>query len=264
MIKNIKYIKYICKNDNFMTIMKLLNLVFFIWRGWLWVSVMLGLILFSPLGVILISFQKTYPLFHMFCRYWCRFVLLINGFWYVLRKSSKIDFRKSYIICPNHTSKFDIILLFATFPKTFVFIGKKNVSNIWLFEWFYNKTMITFERGSVASSFSAYRKADKLLKSGTSIVIFPEGQVPSCNIKLGDFKLGAFKLAINNKVPILPVTFLDNKRKYPEDKLSLTLGSLRVVLHDPIETVKLDLKNSQWLRDSTYNIINTTLIQYEN
>jgi len=246
-----------------MITMKLLNVGFFIWRLWLWVSILFGLVLFSPIGLVLISFQKTYPFFHMFCRYWCRFVLLINGFWCILKKSSKIDNKTSYIICPNHTSKFDIILLFATFPKTFVFMGKKNVSNIWFFEWFYNKTMITFDRKSIASAFSAYRKADKLLKSGTSIVIFPEGQVPPYSTRLGEFKLGAFKLAINNKVPILPITFLDNKRKYPEDRLSLKLGVLRVVLHDPVDTSQLDLKSSQQLSDITYSIINTTLIQSE-
>ena len=243
--------------------MKLLNFFFLIWRTWLWVSVMLGLICFSPIGAILVSFEKTYPLFHIFCRNWCRFVLLINGFWYMLKMSSKIDLDQSYIICPNHTSKFDIILLFAIFPKPFVFMGKKNVSSIWFFEWFYNKTMITFERGSVSSAFSAYRKADKLLKSGMSIVIFPEGQVPPSSVRLGAFKLGAFKLAINNKVSILPLTFLDNKRKYPEDQLSLMLGALRVILHDPIETTQLDLKKSKSLRDITYNIINKTLIKDE-
>ena len=43
--------------------------------------------------------------------------------------------------------------MFAVFPKTFVFIGKKGVSKFSFFEWFYNKTMITFDRESVASSF---------------------------------------------------------------------------------------------------------------
>jgi len=243
--------------------MKVLNFFFYIWRAWLWFSVMLGLVCFSPIGAVLVSFEKTYPLFHIFCKNWCRFVLLINGFWYVLKKPSAIDFAQSYIICPNHTSKFDIILLFALFPKPFVFMGKKNVSNIGFFEWFYNKTMITFERGSVSSAFSAYRKADKLLKSGMSIVVFPEGQVPPSNVRLGNFKLGAFKLAINNRVSILPLTFLDNKRKYPEDQLSLILGSLRVILHNPISTSQLSFKQSKWLRDTTYDIINKTLIQYE-
>ena len=244
--------------------MFLLKLFFFIWRIWLWFCVMFGLIAFSPIGVILISFQKTYPIFHLFCKYWCRIVLLLNGFWYSVNYSSPIDSNSSYIICPNHTSKFDIILLFATFPNTFVFMGKKNVSNISFFEWFYNKTMITFERGSVSSAMIAYRKADRLLKSGISIVIFPEGRVPKEDILLGQFKPGAFKLAINNKVPIIPLTFVDNKRKYPEDKLFINFGLLRVCIHSPIETLKMDLNNYRYLRDQTFSIINNTLINHAN
>ena len=165
---------------------------------------------FLPIGVFLISFERTYPFFHLFCKWWCRIVLVLNGFWYNLKLTHKINDIKACIICPNHTSKLDIILLFAVFPKTFVFIGKKGVSKFSFFEWFYNKTMITFDRESVASSFQAYRKADKLLKSGVSIVIFPEGKVPDRRIRLEKFKLGAF-LQLNQFNNLL---LLDNKSKY--------------------------------------------------
>jgi len=145
-----------------------------------------------------------------------------------------------------------------------VFVGKKGVTNFTFFEWFYNKTMITFDRSSASSSFKAYRKADKLLKSGTSIVVFPEGKVPAKEIRLGEFKLGAFKLAIHNQVPIIPITFVDNKRKYPEDKLELKLGFLRVFIHNPIHTNNMGMKNASSLKDQVFLAINKTLIYHEN
>ncbi len=244
--------------------MLLLRLLFFLWRCWLWILVLFGLIGFSPIGVILISFDKTYPLFHLFCRWWCRLVLLLNGFWYSLKFENRIDPLSPYIICPNHTSKFDIILLFAIFPKTFVFVGKKGVTKFSFFEWFYNKTMITFDRGNIKSAFRAYRKADKLLKSGISIVIFPEGGVPKDDILLGRFKLGAFKLSIHNKVSIIPITFIDNKRKYPEDKLNLSLGLLRVLIHTPINTAKMKVEDAVLLKNKVFEKIKNTLTYYEN
>ena len=241
--------------------MILLKPLFFIWRCWLWASVLFGLIAFSPIAVILISSKKTYPLFHLFCRWWCRLVLVLNGFWYNLKIEKKLK-SSSYIICPNHTSKFDIILLFAFFPKTFVFIGKKGVTRFSFFEWFYNKTMITFDRSNIASAFRAYRKADKLLKSGVSIVIFPEGQVPNKQVRLGEFKLGAFKLAVHNKAPIIPITFIDNKIKYPEDQLKLKLGVLRVIMHSPVETKSIKITDVNRLKNKVFRTINTTLIDY--
>ena len=240
------------------------NSFFFIWRCWLWILVLFGLIFFSPFSIILTSSPKTYFLFHLFCKYWCRFVLLLNGFWYSIKQNPKLKSDSAYIICPNHTSKFDIILLFATFPNTFVFMGKKNVSKIPIFEWFYNRTMITFERGSVGSAVKAYRKADRILKSGVSIVVFPEGMVPKNHIRLGAFMSGAFKLAISNKVPIIPITFVDNKNKYPEDELKIHFGKLRVYIHDPINTCKMSLNNLEALRNRTYREIDNTLIKYEN
>tara|TARA_B100000427_G_C15490876_1_gene587518 strand:+ start:567 stop:1106 length:540 start_codon:yes stop_codon:yes gene_type:complete len=175
-----------------------------------------------------------------------------------------INKSSAYIICPNHTSKFDIILLFAIFPKTFVFVGKKGVTNFSFFEWFYNKTMITFDRSSPSASFKAYRKADKLLKSGTSIVVFPEGKVPAKEIRLGDFKLGAFKLAIYNQVPIIPITFVDNKEKYPEDELKLKLGLLRVNIHSPVTTKGMKIHEANILSEQVFNTMNNTLCNYEN
>ena len=236
----------------------------FIWRIWLWFCLLFGLIFFSPITIILISFERTYPLFHLFCKYWCRLVLLLNGFWYILKISPEINNKSAYIICPNHTSRFDIILLFATFPHTFVFMGKRNVSNISIFEWFYNNTMITFERASIFSAVKAYRKADKLLKAGTSVVVFPEGKVPEKHVRLGKFKPGAFKLAISNQVSIIPITFVDNKNKYPEDDIAIKLGKLRVFMSNPIATTSGSLNECSVLRDKTYNVINKTLIKYEN
>ena len=244
--------------------MNFLKPLFFIWRSWLWISVLFGLVLFSPLGVIFISFERTYHLFHLFCRWWCRLVLLLNGYWYKLKLIEPINKSSAYIICPNHTSKFDVILLFAIFPKTFVFVGKKGVTNFTFFEWFYNKTMITFDRSSASSSFKAYRKADKLLKSGTSIVVFPEGKVPAKEIRLGEFKLGAFKLAIHNQVPIIPITFVDNKEKYPEDELKLKLGLLRVNIHSPVSTKGMNTQDANRLSSQVFDTINNTLCNYEN
>jgi 1-acyl-sn-glycerol-3-phosphate acyltransferase len=243
--------------------MNYINIFYFIWRIWLWVTVLFGLILFFPLGIVLISFKKTYWLFHLFCRWWCRLVLLLNGFWYQLSQDHVLD-NNAYIICPNHTSKFDIILLFATFPGTFVFMGKQGVTNIPFFEWFYNKTMITFKRGSVSSAYQAYRKADSFLKRGVSIVIFPEGGVPSPDCRLQKFKRGAFKLAIDNQIPIVPITFIDNKRKYPEDSLTLKFGSLRVVIHELISTKGLSSNDLNKIKNITFNLIDKTLMDYEN
>ena len=87
------------------------NLFFVFWRKWLWFWVIMGLFIFTPVTLIVIRSQKTYWIFHTFCKYWCRLVLLLNGFWSYTKFKSIISSNSAYIICPNHTSKFDIIFL---------------------------------------------------------------------------------------------------------------------------------------------------------
>lgn len=87
------------------------------------------------------------------------------------------------------------------------------MANIPLFGFFYKKTCILVDRSSQKSRFEVYERAQKRLNQGLSICIFPEGGVPDENIILDEFKDGAFRLAIEHKIPIVPMTFYDNKRR---------------------------------------------------
>jgi 1-acyl-sn-glycerol-3-phosphate acyltransferase len=162
-------------------------------------------------------------------------VLVLSGYYYVVKWEKKIDRRTPYVVCANHTSRLDILLLFAILPFQFVFMGKAGLTENPILKWFYERSMIVFDRMSVASAYKAYRQASISLENRISVVIFPEGGVPKIDVRLNKFKSGAFRLAISNKVPILPVTFADNKRKLPEDKLRVVPGRLRVFVHMPIQ-----------------------------
>ena len=88
----------------------------------------------------------------------------------------------------------------------------------------------------------SFNKPKKKLNAGISLGIFPEGTVPGLDVELAPFKHGAFTMAIEHQVPIVPMTFLDNKRRFPWSFGGLigaskgNPGILRVKIHDPIET----------------------------
>ena len=102
--------------------------------------------------------------------------------------------------------------------------------------------MILVDRSSNDSKKQVFKQTKQKLNSGTSIAIFPEGTVPDLDVELATFKHGAFTMAIEHQVPIVPMTFLDNKKRFPWSFGGLIGGSkgspgkLRVKLHDPIET----------------------------
>jgi 1-acyl-sn-glycerol-3-phosphate acyltransferase len=99
------------------------------------------------------------------------------------------------------------------------------------------------------------------LNSGISIALFPEGTVPDVDVELAPFKHGAFTMAIEHQVPIVPLSFLDNKKRFPWSYGGLIGGSkgspgkLRVNIHDPIETKGMIKEDRVELSEKVRNII---------
>jgi 1-acyl-sn-glycerol-3-phosphate acyltransferase len=92
------------------------------------------------------------------------------------------------------------------------------------------------------------------------ICIFPEGGVPNPKIDLAPFKDGAFRLAVEHQIPIAPMTFVDNKRRFPYSFFVGSPGTLRVVCHPVIETKGLGLDGRRDLKDQTRALIESELL----
>lgn len=108
-------------------------------------------------------------------------------------------------------------------------------------------------------------RAKEELKNGWSIVIFPEGGIPLTTPNLGPFKNGAFKLAIDSEVNILPISIIDNWKLFNVDPILTGLarpGFTRVIVHDPISTIGMDKKDLIPLRQQTFETINEPLLEF--
>ncbi|MGY0407283.1 MAG: lysophospholipid acyltransferase family protein, partial [Polaribacter sp.] len=98
------------------------------------------------------------------------------------------------------------------------------------------------------------------LQNGVSLGIFPEGLVPTENVVLAPFKKGAFRLALEFKMPIIPQVYYDSKRLFSWDFFKGGPGVFRVHQHKFIQTTKLPLKEVENLKNTTYNILYNDLI----
>ena len=194
---------------------------------------------------------------------WSRFILMASGFRIEVEVEEKLDSSKAYIICPNHVSYIDIPVTFAVIPGVFVFVGKKSLSKIPLFGWVYKKTMILVDRSNNRSSYNAYKHASDRISNGVGIAIYPEGGIPSYDTKLHRFKSGAFRMAIEQGVDLVPVTFADNKKKFPCDHLGGSPGKLRVFIHKPIASGTYNSDTLQEFKNDVYAIIDNKLTDYE-
>ena len=155
----------------------------------------------------------------------------------------------------NHTSMIDIMLMLVAVKNPFVFVGKAELAKIPLFGFFYKRTCILVDRGDAESRKRVFMRAQRRLKQGLSICIFPEGMVPEEHIDLAEFKDGAFRLAINHKIPIVPLTFADNKKRFSYTFFSGGPGVLRATMHPFIPTLDLSVNDTKSLNEKARNII---------
>lgn len=158
-------------------------------------------------------------------------VLLMSGFWPRVNWVEKPERRSTYIICANHTSMVDIMMTLAIFPNCFLFIGKKELARLPVFGYFYRRTNLLVDRGSISSKRSVLARGAAKIESGIGLCIYPEGGIPDAHIELAPFKNGAFKLSAEKGVTIIPVTFPDNKRHLPYDFSRGYPGILRAIVH---------------------------------
>jgi 1-acyl-sn-glycerol-3-phosphate acyltransferase len=226
-----------------------------LYRIWFYILVAIPIIILFPVLLISISKESWYPFFFKLARIWAKFILIGMGFRYSFKKEQVPKKGKSYMFIANHTSMTDIMLMLVSVKNPFVFVGKKELAKIPLFGFFYKRTCILVDRSSAKSRQAVFLRAQRRLQSGLSICIFPEGGVPEAHIELDSFKDGAFRLAINHQIPIVPLTFADNKKRFSYIFFSGGPGKMRVKIHEFISTKGLKIDDTKRLNEKARDII---------
>ena len=137
-------------------------------------------------------------------------------------------------------------------------MGKEELLDNLVLGYFFRTIDITVNRESKMSSFRAFKQAADKLIQGISVVIFPEGKIPDdYPPRLHEFKNGPFRLAIELKIPIIPVTSLNTWQILWDSGMEYGSkpGICNIFVHKPVETAHLTLDDADALRDEVYGII---------
>jgi len=230
------------------------------WRIWFYTISLLTIIIAFPFLVVIISQEKWYPVFFKIAHWWAKIILILMGLIPEITEEEKIKRGESYVFCPNHTSMIDIMLMLSSTKAPFVFLGKQELAKIPIFGYIYKRTCILVDRESSKSKNQAFLSAKKRLQNGLSICIFPEGKVPDDeNTVLDEFHNGAFRLATDFEIPIVPITFYDCKKRFSYTFFRGGPGKLRVKIHAFLYPTG-ELADRNRLKQKTYDTIYTELI----
>lgn len=216
-----------------------------------------------PFLLILTSKDSYYPTLWKMIRVWAKMLVYGMGFRLHVTVDEVLERDKSYMFCPNHTSMMDPFVLISLSKNPIVFVGKMEFVKIPIFGFFYKRVVVMVDRSNPESRKKVYEMAKKKLKNGTSMAIFPEGLVPTENIVLAPFKNGAFSLAIEFDIPIVPQIYYDCKRLFSWDFFKGSPGVFRIHQHKFIETTGLTKDDVFVLRQQTFQLIEADLLSDE-
>jgi 1-acyl-sn-glycerol-3-phosphate acyltransferase len=228
-----------------------------LYRIWFYILVSLPIIVFFPFLLVTALSERWYPQFFWLARnLWATPIIYGMGCPPKITREQKMELGKSYMLVANHTSMLDIMLMLYISKNPFVFVGKKELVKIPLFGFFYKRVCILVDREDTKSRTRVYRRAQKRLNQGLSICIFPEGGVPADDTVLLDpFKDGAFKMASAHNIPVVPITFHDNKKRFSFTFFSGGPGRIRAKMHRFFETGILAEEDKGKLREDVRNVI---------
>jgi len=234
------------------------NIFILFWRIWFYIAMIITIVPAAPILLIITAKESTYPIFYKMAHFWGKTMLFLMGFRSRVQKMEELIPHQSYMLSANHTSMIDIMLMLAVIKDNpFVFVGKAELASIPVFGFFYKRTSILVDRSSAESRRKVFDEAKKRLENGLSVCIFPEGMVPEDEtIVLNEFKNGAFVLAIEHQIPIVPISFYDCKKRFSYTFFSGGPGKLHVKIHKPISTKGMNVsEDKNDLKKRVYKII---------
>ena len=220
-------------------------------------------------------FLVMFPLFWLLIqsRSWRKYAIALNRWWAIFFWKlsfipvqqiyrTKLNSSAQYVFCANHTSFLDIPLL-GLCKNKFVFVGKSSLAKVPLFGYVFKKIHITVDRASLKSRYRILRDASDAIDKGISLVMFPEGGTESNPPNLDPFKDGAFRIAIEKQIPIVPVTIPNNWIILPNHHGLLVYRRTAIVIyHQPIPTEGLVIEDLASLKAQVTRVISSELQNY--
>jgi len=186
---------------------------------------------------------------------WARLMSYFTPMFVKVIGKENIDPKQSYIIVSNHQSQYDIFVIYGWLPINFKWVMKSSLRKVPFLGYFcYKMGHVFIDRSNPESAKATINASKKYISGGTSIMFFPEGTRSETG-ELLPFKKGAFKLALDMQLPVLPLTVTNTKDILPDNTLELFPGRSKLVINKPIPIEHYTEENIDELMDKARKII---------
>lgn len=178
---------------------------------------------------------------------WIRVFLFLSGCWLKVRGQEHFRDKQVYIVTCNHNSFLDVPVLTPFVPGPNKTIAKAEMAKIPIFGLVYKRGSILVNRKDKASRQHSYIEMKHVLDQGMHMCIYPEGTRNKTSRPLKEFHDGAFRLAVDNNIPIIPALIFNTRKILPTGKTFYFnpgrielhfLPEVSIVPEEPFESLK--------------------------
>lgn len=219
-----------------------------------------------PMAIIqLVShrFAPTAQNFKRNARWWAHTILTLSGIRVHVTDRARLDPAQPYVFVSNHQNLLDILALSAALPYPFGFVAKAELAKVpFLGFAIRNSASVFIDRSDPRSAVSSLQAAGERIRAGNSVLLFVEG-TRSYSGRLQPLKKGAFHVAIEAGVPMVPVAILDAYRLMNEQKRLMRKGTIHIVIGEPISLEGRSRRDIPALMEATRSRLEAELVESE-
>lgn len=190
-------------------------------------------------------------------RYWAKVIMRASLIPVEVTGRENIDPNTSYVFMANHQGAYDIFLVCGYLGAEVRWMLKRSLEKIpFLGIGCRHAGYVYVDNRNAGEVRSTYRRAEEALKDGASLMVFPEG-ARTWDGKMRQFRRGAFLLADELQLPILPMTINGSFDILPRmnDGKFIHRHKLSLTIHKPIYPIGQGQENIQYLMDESYRVI---------
>jgi 1-acyl-sn-glycerol-3-phosphate acyltransferase len=223
-----------------------------IYQFFVWLPVFLVATIFTALTVTTGCFCGGERFFSYYPgAWWSRLVCIITLCPVKVIGREKLNKKQSYVFVSNHQGAYDIFLIYGFIGQPIKWVMKQSLRKIpFVGKACEEAGFIFVDSSSPQAAAKTITDAEEKLKNGVSIIIFPEGSRTRTG-KMGKFKKGAYQMALDLKLPIVPITINGSYDVMPISSFFINSHKMELLIHDPIPTDRINPEN---LRETALKI----------
>jgi len=234
----------------------------FIWAIYtlFWISVIGLITLVIFLFFYKLGGKRAWHICHHLTKAWSATFMALSGMPILTKGKKRVDKKQAQVFVCNHVALIDVPAAVVACPGDYHILAKNEVRKVPIIGYMLPRLHYSVIRSEKDSRKKSFLWLDQRLKAGRSVLLYPEGTRNAGPQLTGDFHSGAFRLAIQNQVPLTIITMLDTyKRMNKKRGMRIFPGRLRAIISPPISTKGMTLDDTAALMQRTKKIMENKL-----